>query len=79
MLLGLGLPIGLNDKKGNPIHIGDTLRFDGMAWHGKEPGPEFIIELERGEILMYGCPDDMDQYCEIVKPYTELIKSTTQS
>lgn len=61
--LGIGVAIGLVDRHGVPIHIGDTLRFDEREFG--EPHT-FTITLERGEIEMSGAPDDMDQYCEVI-------------
>lgn len=65
----LGIPIGLKDMHGTPVHIGDTLRFDEKEWGGP---CTFIIELNRGEIEMCGSPSDISSWCEVIKPWHEL-------
>jgi hypothetical protein len=64
----LGAPIGLRDRLGQPIHIGDTLSFDETVWGGP---CTFTIDLEDGEVQMNGGPSDMDQHCEIVREWDD--------
>jgi len=63
---GLGVAIGVNDRNGKPIHIGDTLRFDQREW-GRQM--EFVIELRDGQIQHPGATGDLSSWCEIVKPW----------
>ncbi len=65
-LPGLGVPIGVNDSDGRPIHIGDTLDFDEHEWGSP---CEFVIRLENGEIQHPGCTSDLKNWCRIVKPW----------
>lgn len=66
---GVGVPIGLLDRHGNPVHIGDKLRFDAREWGGSDN--EFTVELEGGEILINGAPNDIEGWCEIIEPYRD--------
>ena len=67
--VGYGVPIGLNDKHGNPVHIGDTLKFDEDEWGGKfEP---YVVTIEEGEIQLFGSPSDVPQFCEVVKRWNQ--------
>jgi hypothetical protein len=61
-----GIPIGVNDKHGKPIHIGDTLRFDEKEWGAPRT---FTITLDKGEILGDGAPSDWPEFCEIIRKY----------
>jgi len=63
-LTGLGVPLGVHDRNGNQVHIGDTLRFDEKEWG--EP-MAFVVELRRGEIHHPGATSDLSEYCEIIK------------
>lgn len=81
-LAKLRIPIGKDDRHGNPIHLGDWLRFDYHEWYRskhylltikgepwpEEPEPEFQILIDGGEILMWGTPDDLESWCEIIEP-----------
>lgn len=66
----VGVPIGLEDKHGNPVHIGDTLRFDPHAW-GNSTNNEFVVTLQEGEIRLNGVPSDIPEWCEIIHPWDE--------
>ena len=82
---GAGTPIGLNDKHGNPVHLGDTLRFDPAVWYrtsrwvsdargepyGLEPDPVCTVRIDKGEIELLGTPGDVDQHCEIVRTWDD--------
>lgn len=82
---GAGTPIGLNDKLGNPVHLGDTLRFDPDVWYRSsrwcadlrneprkaEPDPLVTVRIVKGEIEMLGTPGDVDQYCQIVRTWDD--------
>lgn len=63
---GLGVPIGVNDRNGKPIHIGDRLRFDEQEWGAPK---EFIIELRDGQIHHPGGTGDLSSWCEIIEPW----------
>lgn len=64
----LGMPIDARDRHGDPIHVGDRLRFDPAEWGGST-GNVFTIEVSEGEIIMIGAPGDLDQYCEILTKF----------
>lgn len=67
--VGYGVPIGLNDCKGNPVHIGDTLTFDETEYGGKlDP---YVVLIEAGQVQLAGAPSDVPQWCEIVKPWDD--------
>lgn len=74
---GRGVPIGVNDRNGKSIHIGDRLLFDSDEWYrntrafGKPDGPpmEFTIELRDGQIQHPGATGDLSNWCEIIQPW----------
>lgn len=84
-ILGAGTPIGLDDKHGHPVHLGDTLRFDPDVWyrhtrwcadlhgtpHEDEPDPIFTVRIVKGEIEMLGSPSDVGEYCEIIRTWDD--------
>lgn len=59
-----GMWIGVNDRHGRRIHLGDTLRFDPQEWGG-HIDCEFVIALQEGEIVHPGSPGDLTQWCEV--------------
>lgn len=63
----LGLPIGVNDREGNPIHIGDVLHFDPDEWGASNH--YFCIEFERGEVHGDGTTSDWSEWCVIVRKW----------
>lgn len=63
-----GTPIGVNDKHGRAVHIGDTLHFDEKKW-GSAVNATFVVELIDGEIVHNGVASDFEEYCEIVIPW----------
>lgn len=64
-VLGLGVPIGVNDCHGRPIRIGDVLRFDSAEWGGPM---EFTVRLVNGRIEHPGATEDLTNWCEIIQP-----------
>ena len=60
----LGVPIDLMDKHGEPVHVGDVIRFDEKEWGGPHT---FTVQIKGGEILLSGAPGDMDEYCEVIQ------------
>ena len=61
------IPIGAKDRKGVPIHIGDTVRFaDAHEWGGGDV-PEWVTRLERGRLYQGGgATGDLSSFCEVV-------------
>lgn len=59
-----GIPIGVNDRDGHPIHIGDTLDFDADEWG--EP-MQFVVRLENGQIVHPGATGDLTEWCRVVE------------
>lgn len=76
---GLGVTIGVNDRDGNPVHIGDTLEFDAKEWRRGmtfESGvintpPRSVVELVKGEIVCNGGVGSISDWCRIVKRWDE--------
>lgn len=69
--VGFGIPIGVHDMHGKPIHVGDTLRFDEREW-GDNTTNVFTIKIERGEITkLGGGAGDLENWCEIILPWTD--------
>ena len=68
-VVGAGMPIDLNDKHGNPVHIGDTIDFDEKEW-GATFVP-YVVTVESGEIQLWGSPSDFPVHCEIVKRWDQ--------
>ena len=68
-LAGVGVPIGLTDRNGKPIHIGDTLEFDAEEWGSGNN--VFTIVIANGEIEMLGGPSDMGSWCKIIRSWDE--------
>lgn len=60
-----GIAIGINDRNGNPLHIGDTLHFDAAEWGGD--GCTFTIELRDGAIQHPGATKDLSEWCDLVR------------
>jgi len=62
------VPIGAKDRKGNEIHLGDTIRFmDAKEW-GSEDVPQGVVRLESGKLRQPGgSAGDLDQYFEIIR------------
>ena len=63
-----GVPIGVNDRHGNPIHIGDTLKFCGEEWDGPM---KFVVSLAWGQIDHPGATSDLSNWCEIIESWNE--------
>ena len=71
---GIGLPLGVNDRDGNPVHVGDTLAFLGSVWNrGVEDPPDhvFVVRFDRGQVHFDGTVSDIGDYCRIVKRWNE--------
>lgn len=71
---GIGLPLGVKDRNGNPVHIGDTLAFAGWEWDRATPNaPDHIytVEYRRGDILVCGTVSDIPTFCRVVKRWDE--------
>lgn len=66
---GIGLPLGVNDRDGNPVHVGDTLAFDGREWTRTYGAPDHIytVEYSGGQVLVDGTIGDIRHYCRVVK------------
>lgn len=71
-----GIYIGLEDRNGTPVHIGDTLEFDYEEWWsnappGKRPlGPVLTkVELIDGEITCNGGVGSIRDWCTVVKRF----------
>src|SRR5688500_13556602 len=62
-----GMFTGLYDRMGQPIHIGDTVRFDPKEW-GNDETNVFVVRFEKGELQVNGTPFDMHQWCEVIQP-----------
>jgi len=67
----IGLPLGLNDCEGNPVHFGDTLSFDEKEWGGP---CEFVVEFINGQTSVCGTVDNIPEFCTIVKKWNADIK-----
>lgn len=62
----VGIAIDLTDKHGDPVHVGDTLRFDEKEWGSPHT---FTVEIRRGEIVVSGAPSDIGAWCEILTKF----------
>lgn len=60
---GIGVHIGVNDRRGRPIKIGDVLKFDPLEWGGRMT---FQVVLEDGEISHPGTTLDLSTWCTII-------------
>jgi len=69
LVTGIGLPLGVNDRNGNPVHVGDTLAFDGREWTRTCDAPDHIytVEFRNGQVLVDGTVGDIRHYCRVVK------------
>jgi len=78
---GIGLPLGVNDRDGNPVHVGDTLAFNGEAWwrghDGDRPDHIYTVTLDCGEICVDGTVGDIPHYCRVVKRWDAPTTETT--
>ena len=72
----VGVPIGVNDRHGNPIHFGDRLMFDKAEWGCT---CEFIIELKKGRIQHPGSVSDLSNWCEIIESWKDNADFTEKS
>lgn len=61
-----GMPLGIKDRNGVPIHVGDTLEFDK-----EEFGRECIFEMEwdkeNCEPSHPGARGDLSEWCRVIK------------
>ena len=71
-----GVPIGVSDRDGNPIHIGDKLRFDGREWGGPM---EFVVALAWGQIQHPGATSDLSNWCEIIESWDAIAAEKLQN
>lgn len=62
----LGMSIGVNDRTGKPIHIGDLLHFDPAEW-GSE-SMYFCVEFRQGEALPGCCRVDRRALRQALQP-----------
>jgi hypothetical protein len=60
----VGFDTGIKDKHGNPIHIGDELRFDEREWGGP---CIFTVGFVDGELTGCGSIGDWSEWCEVVQ------------
>jgi hypothetical protein len=70
----LGIPLGINDCKGNPIHTGDELRFNHDEWYRgvqtlEQPEMDFEITLSGGAIHHPGATSDLTSFCTIIRKW----------
>lgn len=65
--LRVAVPIGINDRHGDPVHVGDTLRFDEEEWGGSDS--TFKVELVDGEIVGKGVASEWNEWCEILTKF----------
>lgn len=63
----LGMSIGVNDRTGKPIHIGDLLHFDSNEWGSDDH--YFCVEFSRGEVRHSGSVADLSEWCVIVRKW----------
>jgi hypothetical protein len=60
--------IGVCDREGTPIRIGDTLEFDEREWGG--PDNRFVVEWQPGRLLHNGSLSDLTEWCRVVERAT---------
>lgn len=65
---GFGTHIGINDRLGRPIRIGDVLEFDAKEWGSPLT---FQVTLKDGEISHPGTTRDLSEWCTIVSRLEE--------
>lgn len=61
-----GMRIGVLDRDGTPVRIGDTLSFDAREW-GSDKDHEFVVRFEGGGILVDGTVGDIPIWCRVVR------------
>lgn len=66
------IPVGLRDRHGRAVHLGDVLEFDREEWYrhllGADHGPvRFTVELNAGAITYRGTAADVGEWCSIVE------------
>lgn len=64
----LGMPIGLDDVKGNPVHYGDTLEFHASVW-GNSDTNKYVLEFNKGITDCLGVPSEIPNHCTIIKKW----------
>lgn len=64
----LGYWTGLYDRKGQKVHIGDTLEFDQAEWGGPN---SCVVEFKDGELDVPGCPSEVSEWCTVIQRYDE--------
>lgn len=73
----IGMPLGISDREGNPVHVGDTLRFDEREWG--EPY-RFTLNFARGEVdYPGGGAVSISEWCTIIKKWDEDAKVSSAS
>jgi hypothetical protein len=59
-----GMPIGINDRDGVQICVGDVLEFDEREWGNSST--RFLIEIRDGQIVGNGTPSDWKNWCRVI-------------
>lgn len=78
---GIGLPLGVNDRDGKPVHVGDTLAFDGRVWSRRPdyPNHAYTVTFRCGEIRIDGTVGDISHYCRVVKRWDAETPTTSEA
>lgn len=69
----IGLFTGLKDRRGTPVHLGDTLEFDAAEWGAPAPDNQFVIEYKDGELRVNGTVSEVSQFCTVIRRFDEKI------
>lgn len=64
MINAIKIPIGVNDRDGVPIYIGDTLEFDEAEFGSR---CIFTITMKDGCIEHPGTTTDLTNWCRVLK------------
>lgn len=61
-----GLALGVRDRNGTEVHVGDIIEFDSAEWGGERI---VRVEFENGELSQN--PSEIPEWCTVLKKWSQ--------